>query len=147
MIKDINKLLKERRMMRSLEKFVGGRLYENDLRLAAKNNMISHILFNTQRKSLGMIQKRSKSGVIGTNATDDGANIGNNPQQGVCYEVSVKQLKGLKMKRKTCKVGDGGTDISNIARKPSKTGKHEHGKQKSTREAKDSKPKPEKVKP
>ncbi|GJU51709.1 hypothetical protein Tco_1221264 [Tanacetum coccineum] len=27
MIKDINKLLKERRMMRSLEKFVGGRLY------------------------------------------------------------------------------------------------------------------------
>ncbi|GJY16564.1 hypothetical protein Tco_0386986 [Tanacetum coccineum] len=27
MIKDINKLLKERRMMRSLEKFIGGRLY------------------------------------------------------------------------------------------------------------------------
>ncbi|GKB46370.1 hypothetical protein Tco_0897123 [Tanacetum coccineum] len=33
MIKDINKMLKERRMMRSLEKFVGGRLYETDLRL------------------------------------------------------------------------------------------------------------------
>nr|GEZ53166.1 hypothetical protein [Tanacetum cinerariifolium] len=33
MIKDINKLLKERRMMRSLEKFFGGRLYETDLRL------------------------------------------------------------------------------------------------------------------
>nr|GEY40356.1 hypothetical protein [Tanacetum cinerariifolium] len=33
MIKDINKLLKEKRMMRSLEKFVGGRLYETDLRL------------------------------------------------------------------------------------------------------------------
>nr|GEY20784.1 hypothetical protein [Tanacetum cinerariifolium] len=33
MIKDINKLLKERRKMRSLEKFVGGRLYETDLRL------------------------------------------------------------------------------------------------------------------
>nr|GFD12248.1 hypothetical protein [Tanacetum cinerariifolium] len=33
MIKDINKLLKERRMMRSLEKFVGGRLYETDLGL------------------------------------------------------------------------------------------------------------------
>ncbi|GKF29931.1 hypothetical protein Tco_0096273 [Tanacetum coccineum] len=29
----INKLLKERRMMRSLEKFVGGRLYGTDLRL------------------------------------------------------------------------------------------------------------------
>ncbi|GJV57174.1 hypothetical protein Tco_1458179 [Tanacetum coccineum] len=33
MIKDINNLLKERRMMRSLEKFVGGRLYRTDLRL------------------------------------------------------------------------------------------------------------------
>ncbi|GJY36994.1 hypothetical protein Tco_0422372 [Tanacetum coccineum] len=33
MIKDINKLLKERRMMRSLEKLVGGRLYRTDLRL------------------------------------------------------------------------------------------------------------------
>ncbi|GJS65646.1 hypothetical protein Tco_0680210 [Tanacetum coccineum] len=33
MIKDINKLLKERRMMRSLEKFVCGRLYGTDLRL------------------------------------------------------------------------------------------------------------------
>ncbi|GKF07461.1 hypothetical protein Tco_0041685, partial [Tanacetum coccineum] len=32
MIKDINKLLKERRMMRNLEKFVGGKLYETDLR-------------------------------------------------------------------------------------------------------------------
>ncbi|GJR54318.1 hypothetical protein Tco_1404839 [Tanacetum coccineum] len=38
------------------------------------------------------------------------------------------------------------TDISKITRKPSKTGKHGHGKRKSTREAKDSKPKPEKVK-
>ncbi|GJV47009.1 hypothetical protein Tco_1437221 [Tanacetum coccineum] len=33
MIKDINKLLKERRRMRSLEKFDGDRLYETDLRL------------------------------------------------------------------------------------------------------------------
>ncbi|GKD08119.1 hypothetical protein Tco_1187804, partial [Tanacetum coccineum] len=33
MIKDINKLVKKRRMMRSLEKFIGGRLYETDLRL------------------------------------------------------------------------------------------------------------------
>ncbi|GJV17341.1 hypothetical protein Tco_1362664 [Tanacetum coccineum] len=33
MFKDINKLLKDRRMMRSLEKFVGGRLYGTDLRL------------------------------------------------------------------------------------------------------------------
>ncbi|GJW68876.1 hypothetical protein Tco_0123300 [Tanacetum coccineum] len=33
MIKVINKLLKERRMLRSLEKFVGGRHYGTDLRL------------------------------------------------------------------------------------------------------------------
>ncbi|GKC52405.1 hypothetical protein Tco_1075150, partial [Tanacetum coccineum] len=33
MIKAIDKLLKERRLMRSLEKFVGGKDYETDLRL------------------------------------------------------------------------------------------------------------------
>ncbi|GKE42634.1 hypothetical protein Tco_1469918, partial [Tanacetum coccineum] len=38
------------------------------------------------------------------------------------------------------------TDISIIIRKQSKTGKHEHEKRKSTKEARDSKPKPEKVK-
>ncbi|GJV67751.1 hypothetical protein Tco_1483260, partial [Tanacetum coccineum] len=37
-----------------------------------------------------------------------------------------------------------GTDISKIIRKQSKTGKHEHENQKNTKEAKDSKPKPEK---
>ncbi|GJU33260.1 putative ribonuclease H-like domain-containing protein [Tanacetum coccineum] len=37
------------------------------------------------------------------------------------------------------------TDMSKIKRKPSKTGKHEHGNQKSTKEAKDSKLKPRKV--
>ncbi|GKC03130.1 hypothetical protein Tco_0994740 [Tanacetum coccineum] len=37
------------------------------------------------------------------------------------------------------------TDISKITRKPLKTGKHEHGKRKSTKEAKNSKPKPRKV--
>ncbi|GJZ50601.1 hypothetical protein Tco_0604791, partial [Tanacetum coccineum] len=38
-----------------------------------------------------------------------------------------------------------GTDISKITRKQSKTGKHGHEKWKSTREAKDSEPKPEKM--
>ncbi|GJU87073.1 putative reverse transcriptase domain-containing protein [Tanacetum coccineum] len=38
------------------------------------------------------------------------------------------------------------TDKTKITRKPSKTGKHGHGKRESTKEAKDSKPKPEKVK-
>ncbi|GJW84138.1 hypothetical protein Tco_0157283 [Tanacetum coccineum] len=36
----IDNFLKERRLMRSLEKFVGGRLYEGDLRLRQKNHMI-----------------------------------------------------------------------------------------------------------
>ncbi|GKA47713.1 hypothetical protein Tco_0740596 [Tanacetum coccineum] len=39
-----------------------------------------------------------------------------------------------------------GMDKSKITRKQSKTGKHEHEKRKSTKEARDSKPKPEKVK-
>ncbi|GKE45502.1 hypothetical protein Tco_1472786 [Tanacetum coccineum] len=39
-----------------------------------------------------------------------------------------------------------GTDKTNIIRKSSKTGKHEHGNQKSTKEAKDSKPKPREAK-
>ncbi|GJS71392.1 hypothetical protein Tco_0704233 [Tanacetum coccineum] len=38
-----------------------------------------------------------------------------------------------------------GTDISKITRKQSKTGKHGHGKRKSTKEAKDSKPQSKKV--
>ncbi|GJY39573.1 reverse transcriptase domain-containing protein [Tanacetum coccineum] len=45
-----------------------------------------------------------------------------------------------------CFEPEAGTDISEITRKPSKTSKHGHEKRKSTREAKDSKPKPEKVK-
>ncbi|GKC29456.1 hypothetical protein Tco_1036750 [Tanacetum coccineum] len=49
MIKDINKLLKERRMMRSLEKFVGGRLYETDLRLLQRTIRSRHIVFISQR--------------------------------------------------------------------------------------------------
>ncbi|GJS29064.1 retrovirus-related pol polyprotein from transposon TNT 1-94 [Tanacetum coccineum] len=36
----IDNLLKERRLMRSLEKFVGGKLYEGDLQLQQKNHMI-----------------------------------------------------------------------------------------------------------
>ncbi|GKD66924.1 hypothetical protein Tco_1309032, partial [Tanacetum coccineum] len=38
------------------------------------------------------------------------------------------------------------TEISKITRKSSKTGKHGHGKRKSTTEARDAKPKAEKVK-
>nr|GEW83378.1 hypothetical protein [Tanacetum cinerariifolium]GEW83383.1 hypothetical protein [Tanacetum cinerariifolium] len=48
MIKYINKLLKERRMMRSLEKFVGGRLYGTDLRLLQITIRLHHIVFISQ---------------------------------------------------------------------------------------------------
>ncbi|GKC00689.1 hypothetical protein Tco_0986825 [Tanacetum coccineum] len=44
MIKDINKLLKERRMMRSLEKFISGRLYGTDLRLLQRTILLRHIV-------------------------------------------------------------------------------------------------------
>ncbi|GJT26912.1 reverse transcriptase domain-containing protein [Tanacetum coccineum] len=45
-----------------------------------------------------------------------------------------------------CFEPEAGTDISKITRKPSKTGKHGHEKRKSTKEARDAKPKPGKVK-
>ncbi|GJZ38868.1 hypothetical protein Tco_0585431 [Tanacetum coccineum] len=43
-------------------------------------------------------------------------------------------------------MSDKGTDISKITRKPSKTGKHGHEERKSTKEARDAKPKAGKVK-
>nr|GEV88816.1 hypothetical protein [Tanacetum cinerariifolium] len=48
MIKYINKLLKERRMMRSLEKFVGCRLYGTDLSLLQRTIRLRHIVFISQ---------------------------------------------------------------------------------------------------
>ncbi|GJU31144.1 putative ribonuclease H-like domain-containing protein [Tanacetum coccineum] len=49
----IDNLLKEKRSMRSLEKFVGGKLYEGDLRLRQKNHMILSydVLFNQRKVS------------------------------------------------------------------------------------------------
>nr|GEX93657.1 hypothetical protein [Tanacetum cinerariifolium] len=48
MIKDINKLLMKRRMMRSLEKFVGGRLYESEHRLLQRTIWLCHIVIISQ---------------------------------------------------------------------------------------------------
>ncbi|GKA14631.1 hypothetical protein Tco_0694277, partial [Tanacetum coccineum] len=45
MIKVIDKQLKERRLMRSLEKFVGGRHYGTDLRLLQRTICLCHIVF------------------------------------------------------------------------------------------------------
>ncbi|GKD42103.1 hypothetical protein Tco_1266748 [Tanacetum coccineum] len=53
--------------------------------------------------------------------------------------------KEVLMKLKKLQVNLISTDKTNITRKLSKTGKHKHGNQKSTKEAKDSKPKPRKV--
>ncbi|GJZ66703.1 hypothetical protein Tco_0623399 [Tanacetum coccineum] len=45
MIKAINKLQKERRMIRSLEKFVGGKHHRTDLRLLQRTIRLLHIVF------------------------------------------------------------------------------------------------------
>ncbi|GJT87761.1 putative ribonuclease H-like domain-containing protein [Tanacetum coccineum] len=64
------------------------------------------------------------------------------------YEVQtvspVKTNETQTVKTKVDKIGQSliSTDISKITRKPSKTGKHGHGKRKSTREARNAKPKP-----
>ncbi|GKA98484.1 reverse transcriptase domain-containing protein, partial [Tanacetum coccineum] len=61
----------------------------------------------------------------------------------------AKVLKDLLLHKEKLKKAASliGTDISKITRKPSKTGKHGHEERKSTKEAKDSKPKPRKVNP
>ncbi|GKD99220.1 hypothetical protein Tco_1387204 [Tanacetum coccineum] len=45
MVQDINKQLYQRRLMRNLEKFVGGKEYENDLRLLERTISLCHILY------------------------------------------------------------------------------------------------------
>ncbi|GJY72224.1 hypothetical protein Tco_0475927 [Tanacetum coccineum] len=57
MIKDINKLLNERRMMRSMEKFVGGRLYGTDLRLLQRTIVLTSILTDS-KEYLKMVMER-----------------------------------------------------------------------------------------
>nr|GEU41470.1 hypothetical protein [Tanacetum cinerariifolium] len=44
MVQDIDKQLYQRRLMWNLEKFVGGRVYENDLRLLERTIWLCHIL-------------------------------------------------------------------------------------------------------
>ncbi|GJY17521.1 hypothetical protein Tco_0389012 [Tanacetum coccineum] len=61
----------------------------------------------------------------------------------IYHDVFNKKFRGwLDAIRRPCC-----TDMSKIIRKPSKTGKHGHEERKSTKEAKDSKPKPRKVNP
>ncbi|GKA97388.1 hypothetical protein Tco_0825282 [Tanacetum coccineum] len=46
MINAIDKKLKDRRLMRNMEKFIGGRPYGGDLRLLEKDHMIYHMMFS-----------------------------------------------------------------------------------------------------
>ncbi|GKB42897.1 hypothetical protein Tco_0887839 [Tanacetum coccineum] len=59
-------------------------------------------------------------------------------------ELRMTPIKEISTNRES-KEEDESMDISKITRKPSKTGKHGHGERKSTKEAKDAKPKPGKV--
>ncbi|GJZ56622.1 hypothetical protein Tco_0611815 [Tanacetum coccineum] len=92
MIKAIDKQLKERRMMRSLEKFVGGRHYETDLRLLQRTILLRHIVF---------VIIRSKSENKGKVPTEMELVL-EQTQQGTSYEVSIsaKGVEGLKRKVK-----------------------------------------------
>ncbi|GJX82543.1 reverse transcriptase domain-containing protein [Tanacetum coccineum] len=65
--------------------------------------------------------------------------------EAVKLSSSVKKRRG-RPRKESYHGNVKGTDISKITRKPPKTGKHEHEKRKSTKEARDAKPKPGKVK-
>ncbi|GKC51756.1 reverse transcriptase domain-containing protein [Tanacetum coccineum] len=75
--------------------------------------------------------------------------VGNIIPKGMTYQQKNKFFSDLKHyfweEPYLFKVCSDGTDISKITRKPPKTGKHEHRKRKSTKEAKDSEAKPRKV--
>ncbi|GJZ60500.1 hypothetical protein Tco_0616316 [Tanacetum coccineum] len=100
MIKDINKLQKERRMMRSLEKFVGGRLYGTDLKLLYSNPMIQpEPDGSTQGYPLDSVEvlrydTKGEKVRIGNNADLDGANTGTNPTRDYMhfYQISHSEL-------------------------------------------------------
>ncbi|GJV94437.1 hypothetical protein Tco_1546014 [Tanacetum coccineum] len=107
MIKDINKLLKERRMMRSLEKFVGGRLYETHLRLLHRysNPMIQpEPEGSTQGYPLVSVEvlryripKRRRKYNRGIMRTEMELTL-EQTQQGVSYEVSNIRVISITMK-------------------------------------------------
>nr|GEV82092.1 hypothetical protein [Tanacetum cinerariifolium] len=82
MIKYINKLLKERRMMRSLEKFVGGRFYKTDLKLLQITISLRHIVFTSRRST------SENKGKVPTEMEL----VLEQTQQGFSYEVSGEGL-------------------------------------------------------
>nr|GEW64328.1 hypothetical protein [Tanacetum cinerariifolium] len=89
MIKDMNKLLKKRRMMRSLEKFVDGRLYGTDLRLLQNQRDLPRDI-PLDNVVVHRYEKRSKSENKGKVPTEMELVL-EETQQGSSYEVSKSQ--------------------------------------------------------
>nr|GEX75077.1 hypothetical protein [Tanacetum cinerariifolium] len=92
MVKDIDRHLLEIRLMRSLEKFISGKEYEEDLRLLQRTILLCHILFYSLR-----YDKKEKSKKLGRVPTEMEL-ILKHTQQGISYEVlvsteGVKELK------------------------------------------------------
>nr|GFA39115.1 hypothetical protein [Tanacetum cinerariifolium] len=94
MIKAIDKLLFERRLMRNLENFVSRRDYENDLRLLERQNH-RDLPRDNPLDSIEVLryEKRSKSENKGKVPTDMEPVL-EQTQQGTSYEVSVS-VKGV----------------------------------------------------
>ncbi|GJY01843.1 hypothetical protein Tco_0359995 [Tanacetum coccineum] len=99
MIKDINKLLKERRMMRSLEKFVGGRLYRTDLRLlfdTPAGNPVKKILLELNLSD-------HRKGIFNAKVTllkdDFKKEESRNIDREIALEKRIKQLDNIIFKR------------------------------------------------
>nr|GEY41622.1 hypothetical protein [Tanacetum cinerariifolium] len=104
MIQAIDKQLKTRRIMRSLERFVGGRLYEGDFRMLQRHRYSNPMIqpetkVSTQGYPLVSVEvlrydKRSKSENMGIVPTEMKL-ILEHTQQGISHEVSVS-TEGVK---------------------------------------------------
>ncbi|GJV27641.1 hypothetical protein Tco_1384089 [Tanacetum coccineum] len=97
MIQAIEKKLKTRRIMQSLEKFVGGRPYEGDFRYVTKGEKVR----------------------IGNNATNEMELTLESTQQGVSYDSAVSSDKGLKNEKRNILPSDFITVFMEILLEPS----------------------------
>ncbi|GJX78185.1 hypothetical protein Tco_0324996 [Tanacetum coccineum] len=99
MVQDIDKHLYQRRLMRNLDKFIGGREYENDIRLLERTISLCHMFQNRRdlprdipRDSVVVLkyEKRSKSEYKGRVLTkmDTGANPTRFPDSGSGFPMT-----------------------------------------------------------
>nr|GFB04094.1 hypothetical protein [Tanacetum cinerariifolium] len=112
MIQAIHKRLKTRRIMRSLERFVRGRLYEGDFRMLQRAYDLSYVVLifqkpepkgSTQGYPLVSVEvlrydKRSKSEYIGIVSTEM-ERILEYTQQGISHEVLISAEGVEELKR------------------------------------------------